>query len=203
MELKNSNHTKYGFTLLETLVAISILITAIVGPLTLAAQTIRSQQVAKYNLIAANLAQEGAEFIRNYRSNNILYWRIAKRDAMLAGNPNPPDPLEHWIDGMDECFNSGCGIDAWYVDAPSLPSCPGGVCELFYDQSSNLYTHINCAGCETTPFRRAVLIKTVPEGTPIATADEVRVRVTVSWSGILGARSLTATTHLLNWDSAM
>ena len=193
--MRNRNNT--GFTLLETLVAISILITAIVGPLTLAAQTIRSQQVAKYNLIAANLAQEGAEFIRNYRSNNILYWRIAKkRDATL-------DPLKRWMDGMDECFNSGCGIDAWYVDAPSLPSCPGGVCELFYDQSSNLYTHINCAGCETTPFRRAVIIKTVPEGTPIATADEVRVRVTVSWSGILGARSLTATTHLLNWDSAM
>lgn len=181
-----------GFTLLETLVAISILVTAIVGPLTLAAQTIRSQQVAKDNLIAANLAQEGIELVRNYRSNNVLRLR---KELLDGGNDTLAD---RWMDGMDECFNaSGCGIDVWYVDNPVLPSCSNVLldnCTLYFDSSLNLDIQAPCAGCTKTIFRRVVRMEAiVPD-------QEVRVRVVVSWQGILGDRSLEATTHLLNWD---
>jgi len=182
-----------GFTLLETLVAISILVTAIVGPLTLAATTIRSQQVAKDNLVAANLAQEGVELIRNYRSNNVLRWRI-QRDFYGSSEI----PIDHWMDGMDNCFNaSGCGVDVWYVDNSALPSCSNVLlnnCALYFDSLLNLDTHAPCAGCEQTKFQRSVRIEDIVPG------QEVRVRVVVSWSGILGDRSLEVTTHLLNWD---
>lgn len=181
-----------GFTLLETLVAISILVTAIVGPLALAAQTIRSQQVSKDNLVAANLAQEGIELIRNYRSNNVLRLRKELRDdgsGTLA---------ERWMDGMGECFNaSGCGVDVLYVDSPALPSCSNVLlnnCALYFDSSLNLNIHEPCADCPQTAFRRVVRVENiVPD-------QEVRVRVTISWSGILGDRVFEATTHLLNWD---
>lgn len=193
--MRNQKLKCTGFTLLETLVAISILVTAIVGPLTLAAQTIRSQQVAKDNLIAANLAQEGIELIRNYRSNNVLRWRI-QRDFYDSSEI----PLNHWMDGLNACLNaSGCGIDAdVLIDASALPACSAlEDCALGFDTSLNLYTHCNAGvdfNCEATSFHRKVRIENiVPD-------QEVRVRVTVSWSGILGNRSLEATTHLLNWD---
>jgi len=190
------HNNKRGFTLLETLIAISILVTAIVGPLTLAAQTIRAQQVAKDNLIAANLAQEGIELVRNYRSNNILQWRIARA---AADDPLSIHPLDHWVDGMDDCFNaSGCGIDAdVLISAAVLPSCSAlDDCALGFDTASLLYTHCTpgVGDCVATPFNRAVRIEN------IVSNQEVRVRVTVSWSGILGSRSLEATSHLLNWD---
>lgn len=192
--MKNKTLKYQGFTLLETLVAISILVTAIVGPLTLAAQTIRSQQVAKDNLIAANLAQEGIELIRNYRSNNVLRLR---KELLDGGSGILAD---RWMEGMNECFNvSGCGIDIWYVDNPALPSCSNVLlnnCALYFDSSLNLNVHAPCVGCMQTEFRRVVRIQDIGA----VSNQEVRVRVMVSWSGILGDRSLEATTHLLNWD---
>jgi len=63
---------KSGFSLLETTVAVAILIIAVVGPLTLASTSIKSFSQAKNGLLAASLAQEGIELVRNYRSSNVL-----------------------------------------------------------------------------------------------------------------------------------
>jgi prepilin-type N-terminal cleavage/methylation domain-containing protein len=61
---------KHGFTLIETLVAISILMIAIAGPLTVANKAYTSALNARNQSVASNLAQEGLEYVNNMKANN-------------------------------------------------------------------------------------------------------------------------------------
>lgn len=58
-----------AFTLIETLVAISVLMIAIAGPLTTAAKGYTAAINAKNQLVASNLAQDGLEFISYMKDN--------------------------------------------------------------------------------------------------------------------------------------
>jgi len=61
-----------GQTLIETIVAIAILTTGIIGGLALAIQSLSSSERVTEEIIAINLAREGAEFVRNVRDTNWL-----------------------------------------------------------------------------------------------------------------------------------
>ncbi len=58
-----------AFTLIETLVAITILMIAIAGPLTVASKGFTSALDAKNQSVAINLAQEGLEYLNNVKDN--------------------------------------------------------------------------------------------------------------------------------------
>lgn len=81
---KRLDHQKGGFTILETLVAIAILILAITAPLAIIAQALRSSYYARDQVTAYYLAQEAIEFLRNRRDNVGLEATV---------------PAENWIDG--------------------------------------------------------------------------------------------------------
>ena len=192
--MTNTNK-KNGFTLLETIVAVSILISAVIGPFTLASQTIRAQSVAKNNLIAANLAQEGLELFRNYRANNIL--KMLK-DANDSGDP--PD-YSIWLDGTAECRNpGGCGADMLdYIQfpgsPPSDPALPGcgalDGCALYID-ADGVYSH-RPTGTKTN-FQRKITVADVTADPP-----EIKVTVLVTWNDAVGGDQFEVSTHLLNW----
>jgi len=61
-----------GFTLMEVIVAIFVITAGIVGVLSLVTQTISASIFSKDKLIAAYLAQEGIEIVRNIRDTNWL-----------------------------------------------------------------------------------------------------------------------------------
>ena len=65
-----SNFNK-GFTIIESLVAISILMIAIAGPLTVANRGYTAALDAKYEAAAINLAQESLEYISYVKDNHI------------------------------------------------------------------------------------------------------------------------------------
>src|SRR3989344_8733451 len=101
--LKNSN----GFTLVETLVAISILTLSIAGAFTAVQSGIQSSTFAKDQTTAFYLAQEGMEFIKNKRDEN----------ALNSINEQP-NPVTNWLTGLsddpdnDPCyFGSVCRVD--------------------------------------------------------------------------------------------
>ena len=62
-----------GFTLVETLVAISIFTTSILALLVILSGSISNTGYAKKKIIASYLAQEGIEYIRNMRDTFVLY----------------------------------------------------------------------------------------------------------------------------------
>ncbi|MDO8500169.1 MAG: prepilin-type N-terminal cleavage/methylation domain-containing protein [bacterium] len=61
-----------GFTLLETMVALTVIVSAMAGPFSLATRGVFFAKFAKNKLVAVNLVQEGLEFIRQCRDNNVL-----------------------------------------------------------------------------------------------------------------------------------
>lgn len=61
-----------GFTLIETLVAISILLIAVVGPISLIGDALHKLYFAKDEMVAINLAQEGIEVVRQWRDSDML-----------------------------------------------------------------------------------------------------------------------------------
>ncbi len=62
-----------GFTLVETLVAISIFTVSILGLMSVLSSGISSTIYAKQKMAASYLAQEGIEYIRNIRDTDVLY----------------------------------------------------------------------------------------------------------------------------------
>jgi type II secretory pathway pseudopilin PulG len=61
-----------GFTLLEALVAVSILMVAVVAPITIAQKGLSSAVYTKNQMIASYLAQDAIEYIKNVRDENVL-----------------------------------------------------------------------------------------------------------------------------------
>ena len=75
-----------GFTLVETLVAISILLVAVVGPISLIGDAVHKIYYAKDQIIAINLAQEGIEAVRQKRDSDMLAGSAS--DIFSLANPS-------------------------------------------------------------------------------------------------------------------
>ena len=160
-----------GFSLLETIVALTVLVIALTGSLTLASQSIRSASIAKNQAVASYLAEEAMEYIRNRRDTNII--------SGLA-----------WYNGLALCrTGNGC-----YVDIPSneIKRCRSSCPLIKYDSATGLYGYNK--GDETI-FKRIVKIKRVP-----GTDDEIKVKVIVSWREVFGDFSFNIQEHLFKWQ---
>ena len=80
--IQNSNK---GFSLIEVIVSIAVITTALVTAMALISFSVSSIGLSKSKIIATNLAQEGLEIIRNIRDSN---WLSYKRSP------------ENWRDGL-------------------------------------------------------------------------------------------------------
>ena len=83
-----------GFTLVETLVAISIFSVSILGIMSVLASGISHANYAKQKMIALYLAQEGIEYVRNIRDSKVLFekdgWNKFKDVADATITPPAP-----------------------------------------------------------------------------------------------------------------
>lgn len=75
-----------GFTLVETLIAIAVLLTAVVGPISLIGDALHKLYYAKDQMIAINLAQEGIEVVRQRRDSDML--AVTPTDIFSLANPS-------------------------------------------------------------------------------------------------------------------
>ncbi len=192
-----------GFTLIESVVAISVLVMALVGPMTLASRSIYVQRTAKNTLIAASLAQEGLELMRWYRDNNVL--------QALAQNTFPPE--NNWLQGFLNCKSlSGCGIDEHMLrrdidtvtpgfQVPALPDCSTSAnCALLFNDSKKQY-ELCGASCTPTPFTRKIQItkELKNNAAGLLTFDEIEVTVTVEWSDGTQSNPVIVKERLYAW----
>ena len=98
-----------GFSLLETIVAIAIIMIAIGGAFGLAPEGLNGARFARNQTVATYLAQEGIEVVRSIRDDNMLF------------QPNPEDP-RNWLRGMTDCIDSKCTVN---TVTSSLHECIG------------------------------------------------------------------------------
>ncbi|MBI2635283.1 MAG: type II secretion system protein [Parcubacteria group bacterium] len=82
-----SNKKESGFTLLETIVATGVIVTALVSSLTLINSSLVSASNFGDRLVASNLAAEGIEVVRNVRDNNWLQ-NLSWNNGLLNGDYN-------------------------------------------------------------------------------------------------------------------
>ena len=148
---------------MEVLVAITILLVGLVGPLTIASTGLKNATFAREQNIAFFLAQEGIEAI--------IYLR---EEAGLANVDDNSEPTWDWVSDIpSECFDdSPCQVD---VTTYTITECnPISECDLtLYDTGTVRYRH--GGGGEATPFRRMLYFENTDDST-------LRVRSIVEWT---------------------
>jgi len=181
--MKKALNTIRGFTLIETLVAISLLTVAIVAPMTLAAQSLSAAYYARDQITAYNLAQEGIEAVRDIRDGQIL--QISKSANASGINLFGAIPI-------DQDFT----IDARETDpVQAIALCPTSGCPTLQTDGTLYGYDPDTENWPQTYFTRTVHASYVP-----GTQDEIRVTVTVSWpTASEQTRSFTIFTNLYRW----
>lgn len=179
---------KKGFTLIETMVAVTILIFAMAGPLFTASRAIIATQTSRDQLVALYLAQEGIEYVRAVRDNNYLAayhaggetvssdaWTafLAAISKCDATPPNPP--------------TQACTLDP--ISGLSLTSCVVGSTCAPLQVSGGIYRQQSGS---FTPFTRTIQVVDV-------SASEEKVVATVTWSFHTMSYTVTVSDHLTSW----
>jgi prepilin-type N-terminal cleavage/methylation domain-containing protein len=171
-----------GFTLVETLVAITVILTAIVGPLYAVQQSLNISRSAREQLIASSLAQEGVEYVRAMRDSNYLY-NLANPGSRtwLAG----VDGTAGYPNAYADCITGNCVVDI-VRNTVSRTVVPLNL------EGTGLYGQTSAG--TATPFTRTVRLTAVA-----GSVTEMIVTVTVTWTTKGQARTVLITERLHNW----
>lgn len=168
---------KKGFTLVETLVAIAVLLIVIVGPMGIAQKGIQNAYYANEQVTAVFLAQEAIEAVRMYRDNQAL----AEYDEYSKSVTPRTIDTANWVP-------SGCASGCAYNKITNnFDLCSNSnACVLKQDTDGQYQYSIGA----NSPFTRIVTFGT-------AFAGGVPVTVDVSWnSNILGSRHVILQTWI-------
>jgi type II secretory pathway pseudopilin PulG len=189
-----------GFTIMETLVAIFILLISITGPMVFSQNGLRAAFQSRDQVTAFYLAQDAVEYVKNMRDHNIL----------SSGSAN-------WLDGLSDCIaddpaDYGCTLDASLdvsggdspiTDCTSPGSDPGCLGENDDGSEDNKLRVNPTTGLFSTDpsdneseFARNIYIRPMP-----GTSNEVEIIVKVRWTShdTIGVRDITVVEYMYNW----
>jgi len=191
-----------GFSLVETLVAISLLLIVIAGQMSISNAT-KGSSYAREQTQAFFLAQEGVELVQNVRDKLFL----EHLSDLLNGTNNTPEPWTNFVTStispIGDCFSaSGCGL---YFDNTNLLS--GKInavscstisnCLLRFSESASdraRYNHsaTNPTSNPATVFTRRIFVTN--------SGDAVRVRAVVTWrtGSLIAGQEVSVDTYLYN-----
>jgi prepilin-type N-terminal cleavage/methylation domain-containing protein len=167
-----TKHTQGGFSLVEMLVAVSILLIVIVGPMTVTSRTAKSSSYATEQVQAFFLAQEGIELIQKVRDDMLL-------EQFDGGGTAWDEFTDATGSGvLADCYDgTGCGIswDAGSGTIVNVVSCdPVTGCELRFNDAAERSFYNHSLGITSSPaFTRVVRL--VDQG------ERVSVTSTVTW----------------------
>ena len=173
---------KNGFTLIELVISIFILVVAIIGVYNSFSTVVVLTAGASSRFTASYLVQEGIEIVRNMRDNNWL---------------NNQD----WKTGISD-INTDCssGCEAYYQTGTSMDTRSGLTA---FGSSGNylnikegvFYSYDNTGSFVTTKFKRKI---TITKPNPLTT-DVLKVSVLVTWKEKDENFSFQAEEYLYNW----
>ncbi len=163
-----------GFTLVETLVAVSILSVSILAGFTAVQGSLKNSSLSKDQVTAFFLAQEAIEFVKNIRDENAL--------TNLGSTPT------HWLnrlaeDSSDPCwFGNVCRVDPYQYSISSVNAIvfcgtSSGSCPVLNQSISGSTTGLfgYTAGWPASRFKREIQFEQI-------TANQIYITVTVTWN---------------------
>jgi type II secretory pathway pseudopilin PulG len=174
--LTTYSHSSRAFTLVETLVAIAILMISISGPLAVANKALTASLYAKDQSTASFLAQEEMEIIKNKKDNlalNVNNWLSLA--GTLSSSCGSPGLCDYGITNGSPVLNSSCsgGLGV---------GCPLFINSIGYNDSSG--------GTGTIFSRYFYLISLGP--------SEYQATVVVNWKEGTVPNAVTMSSELFN-----
>lgn len=154
----NKKNKKSGFTIVETLVAIFILLITTTGPLTFAQSGLRASFLARDQVTAFYLAQEPIEILKNIRDTN-----------QIGGQPD-------WLSNLGPCKppvvgqTVSCDISA--LEATTIPCTGKCTSPLRYDDETKKF--LIDGSDPYSKYTRTVY-------TTLLNNNELQIIVDVSW----------------------
>ena len=167
-----------GFTLVETLVAISIFSFALVFLLSSVGGGLNNLNSVKNRLTGSYLAEEGIELVRAIRDNDVI-----ATNAWHAGFLSHPNLVS-----CSSAIN-GCNIEPSTLEIFPCSSAQG--CVVRYNQNAGYYG----TGSSSSIFSRKITIEEI-------SPTEVRVTSVVSWNDGLAPRKISLQENLTCWQNA-
>lgn len=169
---KNKYKKIEGFSLIELLVAFAIFSLVSLSLTSVISTNIKSSAKIKNNLIAATLAQEGLEIVRNLRDND---WFNNLPFGSFGNNSGTTTP-------------NGLYLVQWNSQN-LLP-----FSDQFLKKDENgIYNYTNG---QNTIFKRVIKIEDSQNNPP--TVEKV-IKVMVSWQEEGGIKTIQSELHLFNW----
>lgn len=201
------NNKRSGFTLMETMVAIFIIMLAITGPMVFTQNSLRAAFLSRDQITAFFLAQDAIEYIKNIRDGHVV-------DIIKSGNAVPAGWLGNGNLSKDCLSLEGCTVDTTKDESDGIKSCSDGDTTIPGCVGDNLttykplnfkdntyFTNENANGGTITPsiFAREVKMENV------VTNKEVAVTVTVRWKSHegVGTREIVVKENIYNWADAL
>ncbi len=187
-----------GFTLVETMVAVAILMLSVAGPLIVADRAIVAADSAKYQLTASYLAQEGIEYVRAMRDNAYLSaYQANQSNSSAWWNGSNGFLTSNSSGSITPCVSATCTLDPTLTmgagNGKALQVC-NGACTPLYLNASGMYTE-QSTGNTQTPFTRTVEITYSSQ-----TQDNAEVSSSVSWNFHGTNYSVTIIDNLTPWQ---
>lgn len=175
-----SREKEKGFTLVETLVAIFILVVSITGPMAAAQNSLRSSFLARDQVVAYYLAQESIEYIKN-----------AKDGLAVQGTDwKTQTPFDSCIGGNMQCDINSLG---------NRSVCGSGSIndnlkckELDIDDANGFFIPSNPGG--NSKYIRSIFMNNV--------GDETEVTVVIEWRTnlfVAGSKRIVVSENLYDW----
>ncbi|HOK20877.1 MAG TPA: prepilin-type N-terminal cleavage/methylation domain-containing protein [Candidatus Paceibacterota bacterium] len=160
-----------GFSLVEVMVSIGVILVGFTGALTLINRSIAFHDLAYSRLTASYLAQEGIEIVRNLRDENII-------------------KNQEWNYGLKS------GTYQVQYNSSSLSAYTGE--NLLLDSVSGVYTYDANENTRETRYNRRIEIQVISPDS-LDSSDEIRVISIVRWSNRGGDFEIRVEDHLFNW----
>ena len=202
---KNRKNNLAGFTLVEALVAISILMIAIASPMTLAQKGLSTATLSKDQMIASFLAQDAIESVKNIRDQTAVSQSLPAN--WLSGGSTGPS-LSNCICNSDDSCNfdspsrSYCIIDTtasrWNstsITKPSDLNNPSKLKVSYDDLSKKFLKYDYNETSADSIFTRYINIRQSSSN-----PNEAVVKVRVSWNSPQGIQNMDIEDFIYNYS---
>lgn len=180
-----------GFTLVETMVAITILLVAVVGPISIIGDALHKFYYARDEMSAINLAQEGIEVVRAVATTSMLNNEDITVKVMQGSAGAPPKSI--WVVDVDSIYPTG-KPDKMLLDCN--PACITNYQDVYFDSTVGKYRQSKNSPpvwWTKTQFKRLVTT------TEISPTREVKIESKVEWDTGGQHGTITVTENIFNW----